>query len=204
MFRNCLLTALRNFRKQKVYSLINVLGLTLGAACAVLIMLWVQDERSFDRFHRNFPEIYRIVADWAKNGWDGVNATPLPLGPLVRDAVPEVAEAVRITAHSRLVVRYRDKMFYESRGIIVDPAFFKVFSFPSFRGPADIVKTECMARRYFGDEAPLGKTVKVEGQPAVVTGVMADAPPHSTLRFDFASSFAFVAELTRHGTHWGL
>jgi len=211
MFRNCLLTALRNFRKQKVYSLINVLGLTLGAACAVLIMLWVQDERSFDRFHRNFPEIFRVVADWAKNGWKGVNATPLPLGPLVKDAVPEVAEAVRVTGHSRKVIRYRDKMFYESRGIIVDPAFFKVFSFPfvkgdpktAFRGPADMVMTESMARRYFGDEDPLGKTIEVEGKPAVVTGILADIPPQSTLRFDFASSFAFVAELTRKSTHWG-
>ena len=211
MFRNHLLATLRNIRRQKLYSLINVLGLTLGAACAVLIMLWVQDERSFDRFHRNFREIYRVVADWPRNGWKGVNATPLPLGPLVKAAVPEVAEAVRVTGHSRLVFRYRDKMFYESRGIIVDPAFFEVFSFPfvkgdpkaAFGGPGDVVMTESLARKYFGDEDPLGKTLEVEGRPVVVTGVVSDAPPPSTLRFDFASSFAFVAELTQKSTHWG-
>jgi putative ABC transport system permease protein len=211
MIRNYFTTALRNLRKQKVHSFVNILGLTMGATCAILIMLWVQDERGFDRFHRNFHEIYRVVADWPKNGWNGVNATPLPLGPLVEAGVPEVAGTVRVTAHSRKVVRYGDKMFYESRGIIVDPAFFKVFSFPfvkgdpesALRGPSDIVMTESMARRYFGDEDPLGKTLEVEGRPAVVTGVTEDVPPDSTLRFDFASSFAFVAELTNYATHWG-
>jgi putative ABC transport system permease protein len=208
---NYFVIALRKIKRQKGYSFINIAGLALGMACSILILLWVQDERSFDRFHRNFSEIYRVVADWPRNDWKGVNATPLPLGPLAKDGIPEIAEAVRVTAHSRKVFRYQDKMFYESRGIIVDPAFFKVFSFPfvkgnpetAFRSPADIVMTESMARKYFGDEDPLGETVEVEGQPAVVTGVMADVPPQSTLQFDFASSFAFVAELTGYSTHWG-
>jgi putative ABC transport system permease protein len=211
MIGHHLLTASRTFRKQKAHTLVNVLGLTLGAACAFLIMLWVQDERSFDRFHRNFRDLYRVVADWPKNDWQGVNATPMPLGPLVKDGIPEVIEAVRVTSHSRLVMRFRDKMFYEGRGIVVDPAFFEVFSFPfvkgdpknAFRGPGDMVMTESMARKYFGDEDPLGKTVEVEGRSAVVTGVVADPPPASTLRFDFASSFAFVSEYTRLSTHWG-
>jgi len=208
---NYFVIALRKIKRQKGYSFINIAGLAVGLTGVLLILLWVQDERSFDRFHRNFPEIYRVVADWPRNNWKGVNATPLPLGPLAKDGIPGIAEAVRVTSHSRKVFRYHDKMFYESRGIIVDPAFFKVFSFPfvkgnpgtAFRGPADIVMTESMARKYFGDENPLGKTVEVEGQPAVVTGVMADVLPQSTLQFDFASSFAFVAELTGYSTHWG-
>jgi len=208
---NYLVIALRKIKRQKGFSVINVAGLALGMASSILIMLWVQDERSFDRFHQNFPEIYRIVADWPKNDWKGVNASPMPLGPLAAEGIPEIAEAVRVTSHSRKVVRHDDKMFIESRGIIVDPAFFKVFSFTfvkgdpetAFRGPADLVMTEGLARKYFGDEDPLGKTVEIEGRPAVVTGIVADVPPQSTLQFDFASSFAFVAELTRFSTHWG-
>ena len=211
MIERYLSAAARTFRTLRAHTLVNVLGLTLGATCALLIMLWVQDERGFDRFHRNFRDLYRVVADWPKNDWKGVNATPMPLGPLVKAEVPEVAEAVRVTSHSRLVVRFRDKMFYESRGIVVDPAFFEVFSFPfvkgdpktAFRGPGDMVMTETMARKYFGGEDPLGRTVEVEGRPAVVTGVVKDPPPASTLRFDFASSFAFVSEYTRLSTHWG-
>jgi putative ABC transport system permease protein len=208
---NYIIIALRKIKRQKGYSFINIAGLALGMACSILIMLWVQDERSFDRFHPNFREIYRVVADWPKNDWKGVNASPMPLAPLAKEQIPGIAEAVRVTDHSRKVVRYKDKMFYESRGIIVDPAFFKVFRFPfvkgdpetAFRGPSDLVMTASLARKYFGDEDPLGKTVLVEGKPAVVTGVVADVPPQSTFQFDFASSFAFVAELTRYSTHWG-
>jgi len=208
---NYLVIALRKIKRQRGYSFINIVGLALGMACSILILLWVQDERSFDRFHPNFREIYRIVADWPKNDWKGVNASPMPLAPLAKEGIPGIAEAVRVTGHSRKVVRYKDKMFYESRGIIVDPTFFKVFSFPfvkgdpetAFRGMADLVMTESLARKYFGDEDPLGKMVLVEGQPASVTGVVADVPPQSTFQFDFASSFAFVAELTRFSTHWG-
>jgi predicted permease len=208
---NYLVIALRKIKHQKGFSFINIAGLALGMACSILILFWVQDERSFDRFHRNFPEIYRIVADWPRNDWQGVNASPMPLAPLAKERIPGIAEAVRVTNHARKVVRYKDKMFYESRGIIVDPAFFKIFNFAfikgdpetAFRGPADLVVTESLARKYFGDEDPLGKAIAVEGQPAVVTGVLADVPPQSTFQFDFASSFAFVAEMTRYSTHWG-
>ena len=208
---NDIIIALRKIKRQKAFSVINIAGLALGMACSILIFLWVQDETSFDHFHPNFREIYRIVADWPKNDWKGVNASPMPLAPLAKEGIPGIAEAVRVTEHSRKVVRYQDKMFYENRGIIVDPAFFRIFNFPFIKGnpetalrsPADLVMTESLARKYFGDEDPLGKTVAVEGQPAVVAGVIADVPPQSTFQFDFASSFAFITELTRYSTHWG-
>jgi putative ABC transport system permease protein len=211
MFRNYLTTALRNLRRQPVHSLVNIFGLSLGMACTILILLWVGDELGYDRFHENFDRIYRVVADWPKYGWQGVNASPMPLGPAIENGLPGVADTVRISGQPRKVFRYGDRAFYEGRGIVADPSFFTVFSFPFMRGTAagaltkasDMVLTESTARKYFGDENPMGKMIEVEGKPAVVTGVVADPPVNSTLQFAFVNSFEFVGELTDYSTHWG-
>ena len=204
-------TALRGIKKHRGYAFINIFGLAIGLACCIMISMWIRDERSFDRFHKNFDTIYRIVADWSKNGWDGVDATPQPLGPLVVDQISGVAEMARFAPHNRKVFRYGDKAFYESRGLIADPSLFRIFTFKflmgsantAFSSPSDLVITESLAHKYFGDEDPLGKTVQVEGQPATVTGVIADIPQNSTFQFDFMSSFEFIKELANYGLHWG-
>jgi putative ABC transport system permease protein len=211
MFRNYLVTALRSLRRQRLHGLVNILGLALGMACTILILLWVGDELGYDRFHGNFGRLYRIVADWPKNSWEGVNASPMPLGPAIEDGVPEISDTVRFAGQPRKVFRCGDKSFYEERGIVADPSLFTVFSFRFVKGSAagaftkgsDMVLTETTARKYFGDEDPIGKIVEVEGKPAVVTGIVADPPPNSTLKFDFVNSFEFIGELTRYGTHWG-
>jgi putative ABC transport system permease protein len=211
MFSNYLVAALRNLRRQRVHSLVNIFGLSLGMACAILILLWVGDELGYDRFHENFDRVYRVVADWPQYGWQGVNASPMPLGPAVEDGIPEVADTVRLAGQPRKVFRYGDRAFYEDRGIVADPSLFTALTFPFVKGtaagaftkPSDMVLTESTARKYFGDEDPLGKMVEVEGQPAVVTGVVADPPANSTLQFAFVNAFAFVGELTGYSTHWG-
>jgi putative ABC transport system permease protein len=208
---NVFKTALRSFRKQKGLAFINIFGLALGLACCILIVMWIKDERSFDRFHEHFDTIYRIVADWPKNSWEGMEGTPQPLGPLVKEQIPEVLNIVRMASHNRKVFRYKNRAFYESRGLIADPALFQIFSFrflkgsaeTAFSSPMDLVLTESLAYKYFGDEDPLGKTVEVDGSLATVTGVIADIPLNSTLRFDFLSSFEFIEELTNYGLHWG-
>jgi putative ABC transport system permease protein len=210
MFRNYLTTALRNLRRQKVHSLVNILGLSLGMTCTILILLWVGYELGYDRFHENYRRIC-LVADWPKYGWQGVDASPMPLGPAVEDGIPEVADTVRIAGQPQKVFRYGNKAFYEDRGLVADPSFFTVFSFPFVRGTtagaftkaSDMVLTESTARKYFGDEDPMGKMIEVEGKPAVVTGVVADPPANSTLQFAFVNSFEFVGELTGYSTHWG-
>ena len=211
MLRNYIKTTLRTIKKQKVYAFINIFGLAVGMACCIQILLWIQHEMSFDRFHRNFKSIHRIVADWPKNDWNGVDATPQPLGPLVKEQIPEVQETVRIASHNRKIFRYLDRAFYESRGLMADPSLFKVFSFrflegnpeTAFSAPSDLVITESLARKYFGEKNPMGKTLEVEGKHARVTGIIADIPINSTLRFDFVSSFEFIRELSNHGVHWG-
>ena len=204
-------TALRSMKKQKSMTFINISGLALGLACCIMILMWIKEERSFDRFHENFHNIYRIVADWPKYSWEGVEATPQPLGPQIKDQIPEILETVRLASHYRKVFRYQDKAFYESRGLIADPSFFKIFSFKflqgsletAFSSPSDLVITENLAHKYFADEDPMGKIVQVDGQPATVTGVIVDTPHNSTLQIDFISSFEFIQELSNYGLEWG-
>ncbi|MDH4270938.1 MAG: ABC transporter permease [Candidatus Aminicenantes bacterium] len=211
MFGNHLKTAWRNIVKHKVFATINVVGLAIGLACCLLILFWVQDELGYDRFHENSGRIYRIVSDWTKHKWNGIEGTPAPLAPAIEEELPEIESAARFATHNRMVFRCGEKAFYEDRGVIVDPAFFEIFSFPflagdpktAFTGPYDLVISEVLAAKYFGTEDPVGKTIEVEGRPCVVRGVVSDAPGRSTIRFDFASSFAYIDKLSGFSTHWG-
>ncbi len=135
----------------------------------------------------------------------------MPLGPAIEAGVPEVADTVRLAGQPRKVFRFGDKAFYEDRGIVADPSFFTALTFPFLKGTAagaftkasDMVLTESTARKLFGDDDPIGKTVEVEGRPAVVTAVVTDPPANSTLQFAFVNSFEFVGDLTGYATHWG-
>lgn len=210
MFRHYFISAVRSLKRQKLNSIINIAGLSLGLACCLIILLWIQDELSYDRFHEHRDSIYRVVSDWPKNGWEGMEGTPQNLSPQIQDQVPEVLDTVRIAGQNRKVFSYKDKAFYESLGLIVDPSFFKIFSFSFIRGsemgfsdPLDMIITERMASKYFGDDDPMGKVIQVDGKPAIVKGVIADIPENSTLRFDYVNSFAFIKEVSNLGTSWG-
>ncbi len=211
MLRHYVNAAWRSLRRGRTNSAVNILGLTLGLTVVILILLWVRDERGFDRFHANFKNIYRIVADWSKYDWSGVSATPMPLAPLLEEQIPEVERSVRLISHDPRLFRRGDKAFYENRGLIVDPSFFDIFSFrflkgspeTAFRQSSDVVITERLALKNFGDENPLGQVVEIDGQPATIAGVVADPPADSTLQFDFLNSFVFVSEYVGQGTHWG-
>ncbi len=211
MLKNYLKIAWRNIQKHKAFSIINITGLSIGMACCIMILLWVQDEISFDNFHANKDNIYRVIADWEKYDWKGLEASPAPLAPAIKEQISEIQETARCSYHSRLVFRFEDKAFYEDRGLIADPAFFDIFTFPfvdgdpksAFKDPFNIVITETMAQKYFGREDAVGKAIQVEGMPVTVTGVLRDVPPNSHLQFDFVSSFEFIKELSNFGTHWG-
>jgi len=211
MLKNRLKTAWRHVVRHKAFSAINAIGLAIGLACCLLILFWVQDELGYDKFHKNADRISRVVSDWAKNNWEGMDGTPAPLAPEITAQLPEVERAARLTDHDRRVFRFQEKAFYEDRGIIVDPDFFEIFSFPlvkgdwrtAFTGPGDIVVTESMAAKYFGGQDPLGKTLLVEGNPWTVRGVVKDIPRNSTFRFDYASSFQFLDKLSGFSAHWG-
>lgn len=211
MFKNYLKTTFRNTTRHKGYSAINLAGLAIGMACSLLILLWVKDELGYDRFHENGRDIYRIMSYGTRYMIEGFDGTPAPLAPAVKEEVPGIVNYARFSDVPKLVFKYEDRVFYETRGLIADPSIFEVFTFPFVQGdpktafsePLDIVITETMARKYFGDENPVGKTMEIEGKSAAVTGVIRDIPYNSHIQFDFLSSYEFIREVTDYGMSWG-
>lgn len=202
MFRNYLKVAFRHIKRRKVYSFINVLGLTIGMTCFILIGLWVKDELSFDRFHRNKDRIFRILNRTPDgSAWSSITYA---LGPALKAGYPEVEEACRVWLWYGSHVKYKDKIYAERNIYLADPSFFKIFSFPFIKGNPEtalsdrysIVLTEEMAQKYFGDEDPIGKVLHLallEGD-FTVTGVIENIPMNSHLRFDFIGRIEFLGE----------
>ncbi len=211
MLKNYLKIALRNIKRHKGYSLINIVGLAIGMACCILILLWVQDELSFDRFHENADDIYRVLQDINftdhSTTW---TITQGPLGPSLKEDFPEIIDATRITDRG-FRLTYDDKSYDERVGM-ADGSILKMFTFPLVKGdpvtalsdPLSIVLTEVMAAKYFGDEDPIGKTIKADNKwDFQVTGVMKNVPRNSHLQFDFLIPFIFGRELNYTVDHWG-
>ena len=198
MFKNYLKMSLRNLRKQKGYSLLNISGLALGMACSILIIFYLHHELSYDRFHANADRIFRLTMEGMLNGESlNVAVTPIPLAPSLSSNYPEVAGAARIRKRDTVSIAFADKEFIESGIIYADPAVFDVFTFPFIRGdaktalgrPYTVVLTESAARKYFGAEDPLGKFLKFDNHADfAVTGVIKDVPQNSHLRFDLVCS----------------
>ena len=187
MFKNYLKIALRNFVKHKTYSLIHIFGLTVGIACLVLILKYVQYEMSFDRFNENADQIFRITSyDWAQ--------TPVPLSDALRSFYPEITNTVRIKKVDKVLIGYEQKKFYEVDVIFSDPSIFSMFTFPLLSGdlqtvlndPYSVVITQEATRKYFGDQNPIGKKITFDDRiDYKVTGVLKKIPQNSHLKFDF-------------------
>ncbi len=198
MLRNYLKIALRSLKKDKALSLINILGLSGGMACALLMILFIKDELSFDRFHHDPDRIYRVVKDFVNDDGTALPDATTPPGTAwaMAEEMPDVEAAVRIFPNwgSQYLIKYGDKRFYEEGLYRADSTIFSVFNFPFIYGnPAtafdqlkSIVFTRSAATKYFGSENPMGKTIEIGGMgPHQVTGVMEDVPANSHFRFDF-------------------
>jgi ABC-type antimicrobial peptide transport system permease subunit len=202
MFRSYLKVSIRSMKRQKIYSFINILGLGTGLACTILILLWVTDELSFDRFHENLSTLYRVEAD--RHMEDKILhsvITPSPLGPRLEAEVPEIVESSRFEHVEETLVRYEGNAFYEDDIYAVDPSFFEMFSFPASRGgpasalndPNSVVMTEDATQRYFKGEDPVGKVLSFNNQhDFTVTGVLRNVPRNSSLRFGMLISQEFL------------
>jgi putative ABC transport system permease protein len=199
MFKNYIGTALKHLRKQKAFSIINILGLTVGITCCFLIYLFILNEVSYDNFHRNGTDIYRIMRTGNRNG----ERTEIPFvsapyaTALVNDYPDAVKEAVRVMGDNDLIT-YRDISFNEKNLFFADSNFFSFFSFPLLRGnaasvlkdPNSIVLTESSAKKYFGNEEPIGKVLEFNKQQQLkVTGICKDVPVNSHLQFDMVVPF---------------
>ena len=202
MFINYLKIALRNLLKHKGYSTINIFGLTLGMACCVLIMLYVQDELSYDRYHANAERIYRVSRQWTNQ--DGRISLHLghiapPFGPLLKSDFPaSVLEVTRFLRPGTPLVSYGDHHFQESRFFFADSTVFSIFSWELISGdpmtalaePNSVIISESTSKKYFGGEDAVGKVLRYNQQEDLkVTGVMRDIPENSHFQADFLCSF---------------
>lgn len=214
MFKNYLIVGLRNIRRQKVYSFINIFGLAVGMMCCLLALLFVQDEFSFDRFHEKGDRIYRVMRSTRVTEsdvrWD--HRTSGPLGDVLAE-YSEVANVVRFMRRGGTQVTHATQVF-EQNFCVADASVFGVFDFPLLQGDAEtvlrevasVVLTKKMAERFFGDENPIGKVISVSDPyfkgDFTVTGVMADLPRHSTIRFDCLATPATQYGVNHRWTKW--
>ena len=185
---------IRNLSRNKTFSIINILGLSAGLASSILIFLWVADELSYDRFHKNADEIYRIVGDDGLIGKLAISCGPL--AAYMKDNFPDVVSSTRYMPFSEgSSFKYHDKILQIENGAFADPDFFRMFSFTFLQGNiktafsnfSNIVITESMAKRFFGNENPMGKTLLIDGEnPVIVSAVIKDLPANSQFQFKFA------------------
>lgn len=197
--------ALRNFKRNKGYSFINISGLAVGIACCILILLWVQDELSYDRFHEKGNRIFKVtIESHLPNGKiDPFTHTQFPLAPALKEKYPEIVNSTRIF-QAKVLVKHESKAFNDERFFFSDPSFFEMFTFPLVNGSQEtalsginsIVITENIAQKYFGKENPIGKTMSVNiKRNFVVTGVMKNIPTNSHIQFDFLAPSAILENL---------
>jgi len=198
MFKNYLKIAIRNIKKHKAYSFINIAGLTVGMACTILILLWVQDELNYDQFHEKANRIYRICSRInVGNTLIDQTQTSAILPITLKNDFPEVEQTVKLGFPINASGQYEDKIFMESSILPADSTFFDVFSFNLIMGdkenalnkPGAIVITEATAQRYFGDEDPIGKVITLADEYELnVTGVVENIPRNSHFHFDMLLS----------------
>ncbi|MCG8603430.1 ABC transporter permease [bacterium] len=199
MIRNYLKTAFRSLLKYKEYSLINIMGLSIGMACVILILLFVREELSFDAFHANKERIYRINISTTNPRTGNVNRRaigPYRLAKELKPDFPDIPNIMRFSPQGRSLVQYEDKRFYELGLAFVDPEVFEVFTFPLLHGnpstildePYSVVISEEIGKKYFGAEVPVGKFLTFRGNDFKVTGVLDRMPGNTQFQFNMFAS----------------
>ncbi len=205
MLKNYFVIAFRNLRKNKVYTFINMSGLALGIACTILIFQWVQDELSYDRFHENADNLY--VATFS----NGSTTTPTALCEYLKDEYPEIKYASRCSWDHYYIMKYGELKVNQDGGYLVDSDFLSMFTLPFIKGdpenalsdPHSIILSETLAKKYFGDEDPLGKTINWNvDYDLKVTGVMKDYPLNSHFNFKYLVPLMLSKQWNRNLNTW--
>ncbi|MCG8306918.1 MAG: ABC transporter permease [Cytophagales bacterium] len=223
MFRNYFKIGIRNIMKVKTVSFINITGLGVGLACCFFILLYVKDELSYDSYHKNLEQIYRVLHTYRHTDTPGSLPPPTPeefqvwgsapVGPALLEDFPEIQSFFRFTSPLSLLFQYGDRRFQEDNMVFADSTAFEIFSWKLYSGnaktalrdPNSIVITESIALKYFGSENPLGKSISI-GQygSLMVTGVMEDVPVNSHFNFDgLISMTTFYAVRPNIFDYWG-
>ena len=212
MFKNYFKILLRNSKKYKTYTFINISGLAIGMAVFILILLYVQHHLKYDRFHQMSDRIYRVDMESPLGGDSKSATTSMVLAPKLQDIFPEIQKITRLKDYGKVTVSYGDKKFNEDRFFLADTAIFDIFSFEFVQGnpanalidPQSIVITESTAKKYFGDADPLGKTLLIENKDIFqVTAVIKDLPSQSHFHLDFLAPISILGEIQNPWGHWG-
>ncbi|MDO5970847.1 ABC transporter permease [Flavivirga aquimarina] len=210
MIKNYFKIALRNLRKNKLYASINIFGLAIGLASCMLIGLYIVKELSYDKFNDKANRIVRVTMEYKmSNEINYAATTGTKVGPEFARTFPKIEEYTR-TFISTSNVEYGNKLFNEDRILFADPSFFNIFSFNLLQGNAEtildapnkIVLTESMAKKYFGDENPINKTITVIGKEMIVSGVSQDCPKNSQIKFDFVTQFLNLGNKVKREQWW--
>ena len=211
MFKNYFKIALRNMKKNKSFSFINIAGFAAGIAAFILIMLYVQYELSFDNYHKNVERIFRVVAEFpGESNRDAT--TPAPLAEALRDEFPEIVSAAKMRDLNNLVIACGEKNFRERQLFFIEPEVFDIFSIPSIKGdlktamtdPFSIILSERMAEKYFGEEEPIGKILTLrERYNYKVAGIIENMPGNSHFVIDLAIPFINFSRFSGVGQRWG-
>jgi putative ABC transport system permease protein len=203
MFKNYLISLYRNIVRNRFYSILNIVGLSVGIASAIFILLFVRDEMSYDKHHEKHNRIYRIESDFFVNGKaDQFAIVPLPMGPALQIEFPEIESFVRLSDVGNTLFRYDQKEYYEEHFYMADSTVFNIFTHEFILGnpkncltePRTIVITKKIAAKYFGNENPMGEIMTSgRGTNYQVTGVIENLPGNSHLKFDALISTATMA-----------
>jgi putative ABC transport system permease protein len=205
MIKNYLLTAWRTLIRNKFYTLLNVAGLTVGMVIGMLILLWVQNEHSYDGFHQKTADIYKIEifggTGSSRQIWHEMVA---PIGPLAKKELPEVREQVRISGNYFFsLYKYQDKVFANEKAVFTDPSFFSMFDFPLVYGNVarpytdnhSVILTKKTAIKYFGTENAVGKVISADSKENLtVTGVINDFPDNSSMQYDMMMPMTYLEQ----------
>lgn len=213
MIKNYFLTGLRNIFRQKIYSLINILGLSIGIACTILILLYIQDELSYDKYHSKTDRIYRVIEHI--DPVEKSASLPFPVAEALKTDFPNyIEEYVRFfnLQAATLSIEYAPDnetkvQFNEPHVFFADSTLFKIFDFKlktgnnkALNNPFSVLITETTAKKYFGDKNPIGQNLSFEGKHDLkVTGVLEDTPPNSHFKFDLIISFSSLNNILRSG-----
>ena len=197
MIKNYIKIAFRNMVRHKAFSVLNVAGLSVGIACSILIMIYVQNELSYDKYNEKYDRTYRVLGAYGNpsvpSSFEYQVWGCAPVGPALKQEFPQVEHVFRFTSPKPWLISSENKKFQEDNIVFADSTAFDVFSWKMMKGnpetalvrPNTIVFTESLAKKYFGDENPLGQTVIMDNEdPFEVTGVMEDIPSNSHFSFD--------------------
>jgi putative ABC transport system permease protein len=190
------MVALRSLSRNRVYSAINILGLALGIGCSLVICLYVMDELSYDRYHEKADRIYRVVMDARLMGKEIKGAvSPAPMSQALTDEILDVETSVRLWSRNDVLVANEDQKFTEEV-YYADASYFSVFTHPLIEGdprtalaePNTIVLTRTASTKLFGAESPVGKTVSLNDDDYLVTGLAEDIPHNADIHFHYLAS----------------